>query len=170
MNIPVFFKAIEESGLSIWVRESDSLFGFYFVLLMHNLGLALLAGTTLLVGLRLFGVAPDLPLAPLKDYIVVFWTGVWTSIVSGILLLIAYPTKALTNPLFYVKLIFVAAGLWITTRMVRAVFGNESASEEARVVAGRSLAVQSLAAWIAALSAGRLLAYTYSHLMYPGPR
>ena len=170
MNIPLFIKAIEESGLSVWVRESESVFGFYFVLLMHNLGLALLAGTTVLIGLRLLGVSPDLPLGSLKQFMAIFWTGVWTSVASGILLLIAYPTKALTNPLFYGKLLCVAAGIWFTKKMAKAVFGDESASDEARMTAGRSLAYQSLAAWVAALSAGRLLAYTYTHLMYPGAR
>ena len=41
------------------------------------------------------------------------WAGFWVNAVSGVLLLIAYPTKALTNPLFYVKLVLIAIGLGI---------------------------------------------------------
>ena len=35
------------------------------------------------------------------------WAGFWINALSGILLLIAYPTKALTNPLFYAKLVLI---------------------------------------------------------------
>ena len=85
--------------------------------------------------------------------------------VSGILLLIAYPTKALTNPLFYLKLTLIAVALletrWILTQVIR-VPENESSSvsSKARLVAGTSLLV-----WAAAITAGRLLAYTYTYLM-----
>ena len=45
------------------------------------------------------------------------WTGFWINAVSGVLLLIAYPTKALTNPLFYVKLVLIAIGLGIARKL-----------------------------------------------------
>src|SRR5215510_5638086 len=113
MSVPLFLIMLEETGLSTWIRESKSLFGFYFALLMHDLGLALVVGASLFVGLRLRGVAPDLPLAPLKKFFTIFFAGVWISVVSGLFLLMAYPTKALTNPVFYVKLALIAAGVWI---------------------------------------------------------
>ena len=167
MKVPTFLNSIEQGGLSVWIRESDSPFAYYFVLLMHNLGLALIVGTSLVIGLRLLGVAPDLPLKPMKKFFTICWIGVWVSIVSGILLLTSYPTKALTNPLFYLKLIFVAIGVWITRKIERAAFADENASDEAIVAAGRSLAVRALVVWIAALSAGRLLAYSFKYLLYP---
>ena len=162
----MFLNTIEESGLSTWIRETESLFGFYFVLLLHNIGLALVVGTSLFIGLRLLGVAPDLPFAPLKKFFPIFWTGAVISAVSGIFLLIAYPTKALTNPLFYVKLTLIAAGVWLMLRIEKVVFSDESASEEVRLARGKSLAARSLVVWIAALSAGRFLAYTFKYLLY----
>src|SRR5579884_3326901 len=159
MAVPMFLNTIEESGISTWIRETESLFGFYFVLLLHNLGLALVVGTTFFIGLRLLGVAPDLPFAPLKKFFRFFWAGVWISIVSGTLLLIAYPTKALTNPTFYVKLALIATGIWATSRLQKSVFEDRSAAEEIRLARGRTLAARCLIVWIAALSAGRLLAY-----------
>ncbi|HTB13071.1 MAG TPA: hypothetical protein VK752_15925, partial [Bryobacteraceae bacterium] len=44
--------------------------------------------------------------------------------VSGVLLLIAYPTKALTNPVFYVKLSFIALALVGIRYIARSVFGD----------------------------------------------
>lgn len=166
MNVPTFLQTIEDSGLSTWLRETESPFGFYFVLLFHNIGLALAVGTSLLIGLRLLGFAPDLPLAPLKKFFIVLWTGAWISAVSGFFLLLAYPTKALTNPLFYVKLTLIGVAVWITLRIEKLVFDDNGASEAVKLARGRSLAVRSLVVWLAAVSAGRLLAYTFRYLLY----
>lgn len=166
MSVPMFLNTIEESGLSTWIRETESPFGFYFILLLHNIGLSLAVGTSVLIGLRLLGFAPDLPLAPLKKFFTVLWTGAWISGVSGVFLLLAYPTKALTNPLFYVKLTLIGLGIWITLRIEKVVFDDPKASEEVKLARGRSLAARSFIVWLAAVSAGRLLAYTYKYLLY----
>lgn len=166
MAVPFFLSTIERSGLSTWIRETDSLFGFYFILLFHNLGLALAVGSSVFIGLRLLGVAPDLPLAPVKNFFSVLWIGAWISAVSGAFLLIAYPTKALTNPIFYLKLVLVGTGVWIMLKIERLVFDEASASEEERLATGRSLAAWSFVVWLSAISAGRLLAYTFKYLVY----
>lgn len=166
MNVPVFLETIEDSGLSTWLRETESPFGFYFFLLFHNIGLALAVGTSVLICLRLLGFAPELPLKPLKKFFIILWTGACISGVSGLFLLLAYPTKALTNPLFYVKLTLIGIGVWITLRIEKSVFEDYSTSEEVRLARGRTLATRALVVWFAALSAGRLLAYTYRYLLY----
>ena len=84
---------------------------------------------------------------------------------SGVLLLIAYPTKALTNPLFYIKLLLIAAGLiqavWLRSHVLRnPVADVEGASTKGKVMAGASLVI-----WTGAVAAGRFLAYTYAHLL-----
>ena len=52
-----------------------------------------------------------MPLKPMGRFVPVMWLAFTVNAVTGILLLIGYPTKALTNPLFYIKLslvVFVA--------------------------------------------------------------
>ena len=66
MAPPLFLQTIEDTGFSTWLRESESPFAFYFILLFHTFGLALLVGANLVVDLRLLGVARGIPLAPLK--------------------------------------------------------------------------------------------------------
>jgi hypothetical protein len=61
------FKAIEGTGLSIWIRESDSVFSFWFILSVHAIGMGILVGASVLIGLRFLGFAPDMPIAPLKS-------------------------------------------------------------------------------------------------------
>jgi len=101
------FRAIEATGLSVWIRESDSYFSFWLILSVHAIGMGVLVGASVVIGLRILGLAPDLPLAPLQRFYRFIWVGFWIQVASGLLLLIAYPTKSLTNPLFYVKLTLI---------------------------------------------------------------
>ena len=154
MAVPAFLETIERSGLSTWIRESESAFAYYFVLVVHNIGLALLVGTCGVLGARLLGFVPELPLVPLRRFFTFIWIGFWLNVVSGLVLLYAYPTKALTNPVFYIKLLFVALGVWTLRRIER----------EAEVK--RSLTLWMLGSWLGVLTAGRALAYTASYILY----
>jgi hypothetical protein len=154
LAVPAFLDTIERSGLSTWIRESESAFAYYFVLVIHNIGLALLVGTCGVLGASLLGFVPELPFAPLRRFFRFIWIGFWLNVVSGVFLLIAYPTKALTNPLFYVKLLLVAVGVWTLRRIER------------EVEVKRSLALWMLASWLGVLTAGRALAYTASYILY----
>jgi len=154
LAVPAFLDTIERSGLSTWIRESESAFAYYFVLVIHNIGLALLVGTCGVLGASLLGFVPELPFAPLRRFFRFIWIGFWLNVVSGVFLLIAYPTKALTNPLFYVKLLLVASGVWTLRRIER------------EVEVKRSLALWMLGSWLGVLTAGRALAYTARYILY----
>ena len=167
MALPLFLRSIEESSFSIWLRESESPFGFYFVLLFHTFGLAMLVGANGLVDLRLLGFSPSIPLAPLKKFFRIMWIGFGISAATGVVLLISYPTKAFTNPVFYAKLVMVGFAIWIATKLQKEVFGDTSMKEADMMARGASLAKWSLALWIGVISAGRLLAYTFNYILYP---
>ena len=166
MAVPELFNTIEQSGLSSWIRHTDSVFGFYFILLFHTLGLALVVGANTVVDLRILGVVSDLPLKPLKQLFGIMWTGFGINATTGILLLIAYPTKALTNPVFYVKLLVIALAVITMQRIKTRVFDDASLSEAAMIAKGKTMAKWSLVLWIGAITAGRLLAYTFTYLIY----
>jgi hypothetical protein len=164
---PLFLRSIEISSFSTWLRESDSPFAFYFILLFHTFGLALLVGANTVVDLRLLGIERSIPLAPLKRLFAIMWIGFAVNAATGILLLTAYPTKALTNPVFYAKLALIASAIWVMTRMKKQVFDDPTLDESTMLARGRQLAKWSLLLWIAAITAGRLLAYTYKYISYP---
>lgn len=168
MNVPLVFKAVEESGFSSWIRDSPSIFAFWFILSFHAVGMGLLVGASAIIDLRILGVAPDLPLAPLKGLYRIIWIAFWIQVVSGALLLVAYPTKALTNPDFYIKLTLIALALVTMQKLKNRVFGDSSLSEPAMMEKGRNLAILALVLWTGAVTAGRLLAYTYSRINYSG--
>src|ERR1700692_4532809 len=144
LAVPEIFNTIEQSGLSIWLRESQSIFGFYFILLFHTIGMSLVVGANAVVDLRILGVASDLPLRPLKRLFGIMWTGLGINVTTGLLLLTAYPTKALTNPDFYVKLSFIGLAVFTMRRMSIQLFDDTSLSEVAMIAKGKTMAACSL--------------------------
>src|SRR5947208_5791969 len=139
--VPLFLNTFEQSGLSTWLRASPSLFGFYFILLFHTIGLALVVGPNAAIDLRLLGVARGIPLPPLKNWFSLIWLGFSINVASGIFLVLAYPTKAFTNPDFYIKLTLIAFAVWTLYRMRRQVFDEPHLGEASVPRKGRMLAV-----------------------------
>jgi hypothetical protein len=105
------------------------------------------------------------PLNEMRRLLPILWAGFWLNAASGILLLIGYPTKALTNPVFYLKLTLIAVAMTLVKRIGKQLVGDahrgESTLTSTRL---RRLAMVSLACWAGAVTAGRLLAYTYTRL------
>ena len=158
-----FLAWLESTGVSVWIRESPSILAFPGILSCHTIGMGFAAGINAAVALRILGVASAVPLGEMRRFLPVMWFGFWLNAASGVALLIAYPTKALTNPLFYVKLALVASGVWLAKAIDRYLSGVVGDLPPPR--APRVLAAVSLGSWAGAIAAGRLLAYTYSHLM-----
>jgi hypothetical protein len=149
---------IEASALSTWIRESDAMYAFPGILIVHTLGMALAAGSAAAIGLRLLGVARQIPLASLRELVPVAWIGLLLNIASGILLVVAYPTKALTNPIFYLKLLAIVATVAVVRHLDRRVLAVEAPPR--KLVPAALLVLTALA-----IVTGRLLPYTYRHLM-----
>jgi hypothetical protein len=80
-----------------------------------------------------------------------------------LVLLWAFPTKSLTQVLFYAKLAFIAAGMIVTVRIGHTIPAREGEPLDP----AKRLAVLSLIFWFSALTAGRFLAYTATYTLYP---
>jgi len=117
--------------------------------------------------LRLLGVVRAIPLAPLKGLFRIMWIGFAMNAVTGVFLVIAYPTKSLTNLDFYIKLAVIGLAVWVMQRLKKQVFADPSLSEADMMARGAALAKWSLFLWVGAITAGRLLAYTYKYLTFP---
>ena len=160
-----FFRWLEATPLSIWTRESTSVLAFPAILSAHAIGMGLAAGVGGAIALRLLGAAHTIPAGLLRSFVPVLWIGFWLNASSGILLLIAYPTKALTNPLFYVKLVCIALAMTTFVAIRRRMAVHAPASDAVATGSLHWLAIMSLVAWVGAIFAGRLLAYTYHRLL-----
>ena len=159
-----FFILLEQNSIGTWVSESPSLLAFPTILALHAVGMGLLAGTNAAMDLRILGIARSVPISSLERLVPTMRFGFWLNAVSGVLLLLAYPTKALTNPVFYLKLFCIAMAM-IDTGFIRKHVIRESRDTDTSVSGkGKWLAVASLVLWAAAVFAGRFLAYTYKYL------
>src|SRR5690606_9381337 len=142
-----------------------TVWGFPFVLFLHTLGLGIAAGISVALNLWVLGFAERYPAAPLQRAFPIVWLGFTIALVSGVLLLITYPTKALTDPVFYLKLALIAAALWPVQWIRRRLFeGQDAARARAPSRGMRRFAGAALVLWAGAVLTGRLLAYTYNYL------
>ena len=158
-DVESIFRWLESTALSLWIVESPSLFAFPGILAAHTIGLGLLAGLNGALDLRLLGVARGIPPGSFVRFLPVMWAGLWVNVVSGLALLLAYPTKALTNPVFYLKLGLIAAALVILRVILRRTRDGVAESGATKLLAAASLML-----WAGAITAGRLLAYTCTRL------
>ena len=156
-----FFASIEQTPISIWVRED--LFAYFYILIFHSIGMALLIGGGVVVSLRVLGLAANTRVEKFRGFFPVMWVGAVMAVLSGILLLIGYPAKALTNPLFILKLVFLLSGGLMAGALGRAfadVAHGEPLPDWAK---GAGLCI--LLAWGIAVAAGKLLLHTYTILL-----
>jgi hypothetical protein len=157
---------LERLPFSVWVREFPSIFGFPFILFLHTLGLALLAGLSVGIGVWLLRTRTFAHAARMTGFIRAMWLGFGINTVSGVALLLAYPAKALTNPVFYAKMLLVAIGMLAVVRINQEAFRNGYAVAGAVVpMAAKRWAAASLVIWAGTVITGRLLAYTH-HVLF----
>ena len=87
------------------------------------------------------------------------WFAFAVTAASGTALLVADMSARLHSSIFYVKLGFVALALVTMQLIKRSVFTGNDIDEKPLPSNARLLAVASIAFWIAATTAGRLMAY-----------
>ncbi len=158
-----YLQWLEETAFSIWMRESGP--AFFSSLIFHSVAMGFVVGVHVAMNLRILGLAPRIPLSLMRRFFPVLWVGLVVVSLSGALLLTAYPTKALTNPVFYLKLGAILAALFITRSLTKGVLQDPSYDAGIAPGKARALAALSLLLWAGAVTSGRLLAYTYNILL-----
>ena len=149
---------VESSAVARWVIESESLLALPTVLTLHTMGLAALVGSAWVLDLRLLGLWRQIPLATMRVLYRPMWIGLGINTVTGILLFMATATQRATSPTFLTKMLFVTCGVSTLVLIQRHVYGPAADPEKPSGMA-RGLAIGSILAWAAAVTAGRLLAY-----------
>ena len=166
-----FLAWIETSELAMWVRgdSGGGEFVFPVIVTLHTIGMGFLAGGSTAIDLRILGIASNIPLKPMARFVPLLWLAFAVNAVSGILLLVAYPTKALTNPVFYVKVCLIALAVFLLFRIAAVVLRAPDVDQKGVDAKAKLLAAASLASWVALITAGRLLAYTHKWEMLGVP-
>jgi hypothetical protein len=142
------FAIIEHWPLSVWAREDA--YAYFVALIFHAWGMALLVGGGMVISLRAMGVGVSTPMTKYRAILPVMWVGALLAAPSGLVLLVAYPAKALTNPVFAIKFACLAGAVLLVRRLLR------EAAPPARAAAALCLLL-----WLAGVAAGKLLLHTY---------
>ena len=151
---------LEGSALSVWVRESSSVWAYPTILTIHTLGLGVLVGANVVVDFRLLGWAPRLPVLSLTPLYRFMWFGLVLNVPTGLMLYAAVATTKGMRPVFFIKLSLIALALISAARIKTTVFRDPVLIDSGIVpLRGRRLAVISLVLWAGAITAGRLMAY-----------
>src|SRR5438105_3046033 len=119
------------------------------------MGMGVVAGISAMISLRLLGVSPKTPVQPLERLYPLIWSGFWVNAVTGTALLMASASKRLIDPTFYVKMIFIFAGvavLQLTRNRVFRSLGPDGVLPDR----AKALAWAGLICWFGAVTAGRL--------------
>jgi hypothetical protein len=150
---------IEQLGFFTWMRESSSIWAFPTFLFLHTIGFAMLAGLSSGIDLRILGFARGMPLAPMKRLFPIMTYGFVISAITGVSLVLADATTKLVNPVFIVKMVFIALAL-INLRLIRKrIFNDPDLDRQPLPTNAKMLAATSLFLWLAVTTSGRLIAY-----------
>lgn len=154
-----FLNWLESLSLSVWVHESPSIWAQPTVMTLHTMGMGVLVGASWVLDLRLLGISRNIPLSAFRWVFRAVAISLVVNLVTGVLLFMARATLWGTAFPFLLKILLVVASaatlLPIRTYVLQADDSQVEVSNHAR-----RLAIISIAAWAAAVTAGRLLAYT----------
>jgi hypothetical protein len=157
------FAWIEQTPPSLFMRED--FYAYFIVLIFHSLGMGLLVGSAGIVCLRAAGLAKEAPLEKFRAFFPVMWIGLALAVISGAGLLLGYPAKALTNPIFAFKFLFLGGAGCLIWRMERRLFPMAERGEPLPAW-GRNYAIGALVLLFGVVAAGKLLLYTYTVLTF----
>ena len=147
-------RTLQDSAFSAWVLGSDSIWSYPTILTLHTVGLAILVGAALIIDLRLLGFGAGIPVSALERLYPLVWTGFAINLASGVVLFVVQAADRIAQPVFLLKLGFIAVAFGTTLAIRRHVSAGDRSA-----VRLRGSAAASLVCWAGAIVAGRLMAY-----------
>jgi hypothetical protein len=154
-----FLVFLEQSGFGQWVHDAPTIWAFPTILVVHTIGMAIVAGGSAMISLIVLGFWPAVPIKPFARVFPYLWVAFGVNAVSGAMMLVADATAKLTTVDFYIKMVMVFAGLFVLIRMRRQIFDDPQLDQVPLPGKAKMLAWASLACWFGAIISGRLLAY-----------
>lgn len=158
-----FLAWMEASMLGVWVRQSGGVWAYAVLNLFHILGVSTLFGSVLILDLRLMRVTRRVAIDALARISVpLAKTGFVLAAATGVTMLCTNATEYIGNPFLLIKFPAIAVGLINVAIVSRLPAWRASRERELTSGEGRQLAVMggiSLASWITAVAAGRMIGY-----------
>ena len=153
------FVWIENTSVAFWV--GGSLWAYPVLLSLHGVGLAMVVGIFAMRDLRLLGLFTGIRPAAFLPLSKLAWIGFIFNAISGILLFTSQAVTFVESTPFLLKIASIIAGMVMAGVIQTRLRGELAASPGEAVISGSTkiLALVSLSFWIAAIIAGRLIAY-----------
>jgi hypothetical protein len=132
---------------------------------IHIIAVGIVLASVLMIGLRILGwAAPDQSLGEMTNRFGPWLSwGLLVQLLTGVLMVVGEPQRALLSLSFWLKMLLVAAGSLAAAFWQISLKANEYRWEQ-RLAKGRtvkSLAILALLIWIGIVILGRLIAYDY---------
>jgi hypothetical protein len=131
---------------------------------VHILCVAVVFSSAVLVDLRIWRLlGRDEPLGDVaRRFLPTIWPVLLVLLVTGSLLIIGEPRRALLNSTFYLKMALLALAILLTAALQRSIASSPNFWDRdlTRRIAGRFAATVSILVWCGILFAGRWIAYT----------
>jgi energy-coupling factor transporter transmembrane protein EcfT len=155
-----FLVGLENTGVSIFIRESSSFLGFPAILTTHAFAYCFIFSTNMIVSARMLGFAKSIPVKPLRRLFPMMWVGLILTTITGLLLTMAAAEKRVPNPILWVKMGFLAIATPMMWKFQMKVFSDPSLTDTNIPPSARTIAVWQIALWILIMISGRLIPYS----------
>lgn len=155
------FATLETTELATWVAVS--LWGYPIMLSLHVVGLAVVVGIFSMRDLTLLGLFPGIQPSAFLGLGKLGWVGFIVNALSGFALFASQATVFVTSVPFLIKIACIVAGM-VLAGVIQSRLRAELASADAIAAVSKStsvIAFISLMFWLAAIIAGRLIAYIF---------
>jgi len=161
MSIYHLFRWLGHTSFSILIRRST--WAFATIEIVHLLGLAILGGAILIVDLRLLGVGMRRQSVSrtARELLPLLLSGLGAMLVSGALMLSAFPMKYYHSPAFRLKmvLLLLAIGFYFTLHLRVVKPSADDGAETRPSIWSKAAALASLALWLGVGLAGRAIGF-----------
>jgi len=153
------FAWLESTPIAMWVGLS--LWAYPLLLAVHIVGLAIVVGIFSMRDMRLLGLFPGLQPAAFLPLSRLAWVGFIINAISGILLFTSQAVTFVNNTPFLIKIAAILAGMALAGVIQSRLRGELAAVGNLSEISSstRTIAMASLACWLTAIVAGRLIAY-----------
>ncbi len=150
---------LEMTSLATWVAES--LWGYPMMLSLHVVGLAIVVGIFSMRDMRLLGLFPAIQPSAFLPLSKLAWAGFIVNGISGFSLFSSQAATLVESVPFLVKIACIVAGVILAGIIQLRLPGEMESGSGDAVIRGSTklMALLSLMFWMAAIIAGRLIAY-----------
>src|SRR5215471_8541429 len=155
-----FLVSLENTPISLFIRESSSFLGFPTILTAHAFGYCFIVATNTIVSARMLGFATAIPFKPLRRLFPVMWTGWILTTITGVMLVMAAAQKRVPNPILWVKMVLLAVATPMLWKFQMKIFTDPSVNENNIPSSARTMALLQIGLWVLIMISGRLIPYS----------